>query len=175
MTTLKRIVDIARTRWLMLSARGMIQSVTSAGALSVALLTTPGYAMAEAAANASAPAPDRTQRSATEDTSIRRFRINVSQAPLDDLRQRVLTTRWPDKETVNDQSQGPQLAKIQALAQYWGTQYDWRKVEAKLNSLPQFVTMILAWKSLRSRSGELPFGSSAGVHSAIAVRARQSS
>jgi pimeloyl-ACP methyl ester carboxylesterase len=75
-------------------------------------------------------------------TAIRPFKINVPQTALDDLRKRVQATRWPDKETVNDQSQGPQLAKIQALAQYWGTEYDWRRIEAKLNSLPQFVTKI---------------------------------
>jgi hypothetical protein len=67
---------------------------------------------------------------------------HIPQAALDDLRQRVLATRWPDKETVDDQWQGEQLATIQALVQYWETQYDWRKVESNLNSLPQFTTKI---------------------------------
>ena len=57
-----------------------------------------------------------------------------------DLRRRIAATRWPDKETVTDQSQGVQLAKMQELVRYWGTDYDWRKAEAKLNALPQFVT-----------------------------------
>ena len=59
-----------------------------------------------------------------------------------DLRRRINATRWPDRETVADQSQGVQLATIQALARYWATEYDWRKIEAKLNALPQFITEI---------------------------------
>ena len=73
---------------------------------------------------------------------IRPYHIKVSDAALNDLRQRVKATRWPDKETVNDDSQGVQLATMQKLAKYWGTDYDWRKVEAKLNALPQFMTTI---------------------------------
>ncbi|MFL6743142.1 MAG: epoxide hydrolase family protein, partial [Sphingomicrobium sp.] len=73
---------------------------------------------------------------------IRPFRVNVPDASLADLRHRVLATRWPEKETVNDRSQGVQLAKLQELVRYWGTDYDWRKVEAKLNALPQFITTI---------------------------------
>ena len=73
---------------------------------------------------------------------IRPYHIKVSEAALNDLRQRIKATRWPDKETVNDDSQGVQLATMQKLAKYWGTDYDWRKVEAKLNALPQFMTTI---------------------------------
>jgi hypothetical protein len=68
--------------------------------------------------------------------------LNVREEQLVDLRRRIAATRWPDRETVTDQSQGVQLAKIQELVRYWGTDYDWRKVEAKLNALPQFVTDI---------------------------------
>jgi pimeloyl-ACP methyl ester carboxylesterase len=70
------------------------------------------------------------------------FQVHISNADVDDLRRRVLATRWPSKETVNDPSQGVQLATMQKLAQYWGTDYDWRKVESKLNALPQFTTNI---------------------------------
>src|SRR5258708_4104760 len=77
-----------------------------------------------------------------QDTSIRPFRVNVPDAALADLRGRLAGTRWPDKETVSDGSQGVQLAKLQELVRYWGTDYDWRKVEARLNALPQFVTTI---------------------------------
>ncbi|SHM44891.1 epoxide hydrolase family protein [Mucilaginibacter sp. OK098] len=73
---------------------------------------------------------------------IRPFHINVPEAALTDLRQRVLATRWPDKETVTDRTQGVKLEQIQNLVKYWGTDYDWRKAEAKLNALPQFVTNI---------------------------------
>jgi pimeloyl-ACP methyl ester carboxylesterase len=76
------------------------------------------------------------------DTSIRPFSIHVPEAALMDLKRRVNATRWPDKETVADQSQGAQLARLQPLVQYWGTGYDWRKAEARLNALPQFTTNI---------------------------------
>jgi pimeloyl-ACP methyl ester carboxylesterase len=70
------------------------------------------------------------------------MRVNVPEAELTDLRNRINATRWPDRETVTDQTQGVQLATTQALARYWATDYDWRKVEAKLNALPNFITEI---------------------------------
>src|SRR5271169_4104909 len=96
-----------------------------------ALIAAPCHAMAPAADDAS---PDNV--------TVRPFRVSIPQAALDDLRQRVRSTHWPDKETVPDPSQGAQLAKLQELVRYWGTDYDWRKAEAKLNSLPQFTTNI---------------------------------
>ncbi|MBO7743015.1 epoxide hydrolase [Paenibacillus sp. MWE-103] len=77
-----------------------------------------------------------------ETAAIRPFRVHFSDAELADLRRRILATRWPDKETVSDQSQGVQLATIQALAHYWAADYDWRKFENRLNTIPQFVTTI---------------------------------
>ena len=74
--------------------------------------------------------------------AIRPFRIAVAEAQLIDLRQRIAATRWPDQETANDGSQGPQLAKFQDIIRHWGTAYDWRKVESRLNALPMFVTEI---------------------------------
>jgi pimeloyl-ACP methyl ester carboxylesterase len=79
---------------------------------------------------------------AGESDIIRPFRINIPDAALDDLRRRIAATRWPSKESVADHSQGVQLATIQELARYWGTEYDWRKVEARLNALPMFLTKI---------------------------------
>jgi len=79
---------------------------------------------------------------ASERESIRPFRINVPDEAIANLRQRLATTRWPGRETVTDESQGVQLSKIQELVRYWMTDYDWRKVEAKLNTLPMFVTDI---------------------------------
>ncbi len=73
---------------------------------------------------------------------VRPFRINVPEEDLVELRRRVLATRWPDKETVADPSQGVQLATMQKLARYWGTDYDFRRFEARLNALPQFMTEI---------------------------------
>jgi pimeloyl-ACP methyl ester carboxylesterase len=77
-----------------------------------------------------------------DNTTLRPFRIEVADADLEDLRARILATRWPEKETVTDQSQGPQLATMQALARYWASEYDWRRCEARINALPQFVTEI---------------------------------
>ena len=74
--------------------------------------------------------------------AIRPFRVNVPKARLADLRRRIAATRWPDKETVDDRSQGAPLTKLRELLRYWGTGYDWRKAEAKLNALPQFITTI---------------------------------
>ncbi|PSH70250.1 multidrug MFS transporter [Phyllobacterium brassicacearum] len=73
---------------------------------------------------------------------IRPFRVNVSAESLADLRRRLAATRWPEAETVDDRSQGVQLSRLQALVRYWETDYDWRKAEQKLNSLPQFLTKI---------------------------------
>jgi len=76
-------------------------------------------------------------------TAIRPFHVNkVPEAELTELRKRIKATRWPERETVTDASQGVQLATTQALARYWATDYDWRKVEAKLNALPQFITEV---------------------------------
>ena len=75
-------------------------------------------------------------------SGIRPFRVEFPEESLLDLRRRINATRWPDRETVSDQSQGIQLAKLQPLMRYWGTEYDWRKIEAKMNALPQFVTEI---------------------------------
>ena len=83
-----------------------------------------------------------TPPAAPNDTSIRPFRIHIPDSALQDLRRRVLATRFPEQETVTDPSQGVQLATIRELARYWGTSYDWRKVESQLNALPQFVTTI---------------------------------
>ena len=74
--------------------------------------------------------------------AVRPFRISVPDQQLVDLRRRIAATRWPDQETVNDRSQGVQLKKLQEVLRYWGTEYDWRKVEARLNALPMFMTEI---------------------------------
>jgi pimeloyl-ACP methyl ester carboxylesterase len=98
-------------------------------------------AMGVAAASAVSLLPAHLA-AAAEGNAIRPFRVNVPEEALVDLRRRVSATRWPERETVTDQSQGVQLATIQNLAHYWETGYSWRKVEAKLNALPQFITEI---------------------------------
>jgi pimeloyl-ACP methyl ester carboxylesterase len=79
---------------------------------------------------------------ATENNAIRPFPVNFPEEALIDLRRRIITTKWPDRETVTDETQGMQLATMQELARYWATDYDWRKCEARLNALPQFMTEI---------------------------------
>jgi pimeloyl-ACP methyl ester carboxylesterase len=79
---------------------------------------------------------------AADKTALRPFHVSVPEAELMELRRRIEATRWPEKETVTDASQGVQLATIQKLARYWATDYDWRKVETKLNAVPNFITAI---------------------------------
>src|SRR5262245_12219058 len=82
------------------------------------------------------------QPKGSDTTAIRPFNVNVPETELTELRRRINATRWPDRETVRDQTQGVQLATMQALARYWATDYDWRRVEAKLNSYANFITEI---------------------------------
>ncbi|WUD77344.1 epoxide hydrolase 1 [Streptomyces sp. NBC_00510] len=119
--------DLAR----LLSRRRLL--LTSAGAMTAA--TTGAVGMASRT-------PDAVQERAAEGTGIRPFHVDIPEADLAELRRRVNGTRWPDRETVPDQSQGVQLATMRDLTRYWGSDYDWRKIEAKLNSLPQFKTRI---------------------------------
>jgi pimeloyl-ACP methyl ester carboxylesterase len=95
------------------------------------------------------PLPSETYRNkpvirqqSTDNSEIRKIQVHFPDSDLADLRNRILSTKWPEKETVFDQTQGVQLETMQRLARYWATDYDWRKVEARLNSLPQFLTQI---------------------------------
>ena len=85
---------------------------------------------------------ERGTQQAADNTAIRPFQVHVPEAELTELRRRVQSTKWPERETVADATQGVQLATMQALARYWATDYDWRKIETKLNALPQFITAI---------------------------------
>jgi pimeloyl-ACP methyl ester carboxylesterase len=88
-------------------------------------------------------APQREATMGKESTDVRPFQpTKVPEAEIQELRRRINATRWPERETVNDASQGVQLETMQALARYWANEYDWRKVETKLNALPQFITNI---------------------------------
>ncbi|MGO4261056.1 epoxide hydrolase family protein [Lysobacter sp. TAB13] len=115
----------------------LVPSSIAASLLSLGLFASSAYAQSVASVDATAAVG-----ASAEDRAIRPFRVAVPEAALADLRKRVLATRWPERETVGDQSQGAQLAKLQELVSYWGTDYDWRKVETKLNALPMFVTKI---------------------------------
>ncbi len=100
-----------------------------------------GILGAAAAAGAVGFLPGR-RAAAAESSAIRPFRINIPEAALTDLRRRIAETPWPEKQTVADASQGVQLATMQKIARYWQTGHDWRKIEARLNGLPQFMTEI---------------------------------
>jgi pimeloyl-ACP methyl ester carboxylesterase len=95
---------------------------------------------------------------ADKGNSIRAFHVHIPDEALVDLRRRISATRWPERENVSDFSQGVQLASIKPLVQYWGTDYDWRKVEAKFNALPQFMTEIdgldIQFTHVRSRHSD---------------------
>ena len=99
-------------------------------------------ALAASAATAASSRVSRQARAETKSDAIREFHVNVPESELAELRRRINATRWPDRETVSDATQGVQLATTQALARYWATEYDWRKCEARLNALPQFITEI---------------------------------
>jgi pimeloyl-ACP methyl ester carboxylesterase len=109
---------------------------TAATTVAAGSLALPGLFLSERSTAMNAV----TQPSGSE--AIREFHVNVPEADLADLRRRVLATKWPERETVADTTQGVQLATMQALARYWATEYDWRKVEARLNALPNFITEI---------------------------------
>src|SRR5262245_24240772 len=99
--------------------------------------------VALAAATIPVVAGDSSTTGTGEDrTAIRPFHVKIPEAELTDLRRRINTTKWPEPETVTDASQGVQLATMQKLARYWATEYDWRKAEAKLNAVPNFITEI---------------------------------
>ena len=118
-----------------LSRRRFMRSAMAAGAgvLPLALATTSACASADKATQFVLP---------TTSKAVAPFKIRMAQAALDDLKTRLANTRWPNKEPVRDWSQGVPLAKAQALAEYWRTHYDWRRVERELNALPQFRTNI---------------------------------
>jgi pimeloyl-ACP methyl ester carboxylesterase len=123
---------------------------TAASVMSRRTLLRNSAAMAALAAfSPIAHTAEMTQKESTmtqtsdDKNAIRPFpQLNVPEADLADLRRRINTTKWPERELVPDATQGVQLGTIQALARYWGTEYDWRKVEARLNALPQFITEI---------------------------------
>jgi pimeloyl-ACP methyl ester carboxylesterase len=112
--------------------RAVLAAAAAAGAFGLASTATPSTAAPAAGAASAVQA----------DNAIRPFRTDVPEEALVELRRRVAATRWPERETVADDSQGVPLATLQQLARYWATDYDWRKVEARLNSLPQFITAI---------------------------------
>ena len=116
----------------------------AATTLALFLMDTPSYAQTIEKEITVSPLTSLQLSALTQKTTadIRPFHIDIPEAKLVDLRRRIAATQWPDREIVSDATQGVQLATMQKLASYWATEYDWRKMEAKLNALPQFVTTI---------------------------------
>ena len=129
----KPMTDVGYRR----TRRSFLVGSAAVGALSFLRFGSSSYAEASGINERSTPPP-----AGAGDTVIRPFHVHFPDADLTDLRRRIVAARWPEKETVGDVTQGVQLATMQKLAQYWASNYDWRKVEARLNALPQFVTMI---------------------------------
>src|SRR5579872_5229161 len=102
----------------------------------------PGMTGAWSTARRSPAMTEDAQQASSDKTAIRPFHVGFPEAELTELRRRVNATRWPERETVTDDSQGVRLAMMQDLARYWATDYDWGKCEAKLNALPNFMTEI---------------------------------
>jgi pimeloyl-ACP methyl ester carboxylesterase len=145
------VVAIAqRRKWRKVEDKKMLKTnnrknvAAMAGLFAVALSGVFSRALAAPAAGAAALASalSSSQPQAPQDTAVRPFRISVPQSDLDELRKRIVATRWPGKETAADGSQGVPLTTMQGLVRYWATDYDWRKAEATLNAIPQFVTNI---------------------------------
>jgi pimeloyl-ACP methyl ester carboxylesterase len=121
------------------SRRDFLATAAAAGTLGMV----PAVLQAGPAASNAASRKENTMSSESANaTGLRPFRVAVPDDAIRELRRRIAATRWPPREAVNDRSQGAQLAKIQPLVRYWGGEYDWRKAEARLNALPQFMTTI---------------------------------
>ena len=116
--------------------RNAFSSITTC-AVGLGLLAASGQAQ-----NTQTTATQPKNDANVDEDAIRPFHINIPDEALADLRRRIAATKWPERESVSDATQGVQLATMQKLAHYWATDYDWRKVEARLNALPQFVTTI---------------------------------
>jgi pimeloyl-ACP methyl ester carboxylesterase len=121
-----------------ITKHNLLAIAAAMSALGLAQVAVPSHAQTVVGAEGNSS----IQREAVEDQSIRPFHASIPEAAIADLRQRIAGTRWPERETVNDRSQGVQLEPFQELVRYWGTDYDWRKAEAKLNAYPQFLTRI---------------------------------
>ena len=119
------------------SRRSVLAVSAAAGAVSFL----PMHVAAQSGARSSQPSMQGDSKMTTKD-EIRPFSFNAAESELVDLRKRVNAAKWPEREQVTDDSQGVQLETIQKLARYWATEYDWRKVEARLNALPNFITSI---------------------------------
>jgi pimeloyl-ACP methyl ester carboxylesterase len=141
-TTMKQPEDCSRRGFLKASSMLGLAVAFGPEAIGEAFAEPKSKATDEEETMAQSSATQRGSEAAGDKAAIRPFHVNFPDAELAELRRRVNATRWPERETVADETQGVQLATTQKLARYWGADYDWRKCEARLNALPQFMTNI---------------------------------
>jgi pimeloyl-ACP methyl ester carboxylesterase len=134
--------QISRRGALKLGAASLMASLVPPSALAATRTASPPSERLKEHTMTAASATQGASTRAADNPAIRPFQVKFPKSELTELHRRINATKWPERETVTDQSQGVQLATIQKLARYWATEYDWRKCEAKLNSLPQFITEI---------------------------------
>jgi pimeloyl-ACP methyl ester carboxylesterase len=139
---MKQPEDRSRRRFLKASSVLGMAAAFSPGAIAEAFADSKSKATQKEDTMTQTSGTQRGGEQAGDKTAIRPFHVNVPETELTDLRRRIKATKWPEREQVTDDSQGVQLDTIQKLARYWGTEYDWRKVEARLNALPNFITNI---------------------------------
>src|SRR5215813_4432535 len=140
--TMKQRDDRSRRRFLKLSSMLGLTAALSPGAVAEIFAQSKFRAVQKENTMTQTSATQPTSDQTTNETAIRPFQFNFTDAELADLRKRINATKWPERELVNDTSQGVQLATMQKLARYWGTDYDPRKGEAKLKAVPHFITEI---------------------------------
>ena len=139
---MKQQDDRSRRGFLKASSTLGLAIAFSPAAISKAFADSESKVAARENATTRTSAAEPSSEPAADGTTIRPFHVNFPEAEVTDLRRRVNATRWPEKETVTDTTQGVQLETTRALARYWGTDYDWRKCEARLKALPHFITEI---------------------------------
>jgi pimeloyl-ACP methyl ester carboxylesterase len=139
---MKQAEDRSRRRFLKQSSMLGLAVAFSPGTISEAFADSKSKTIQEEETMTQTSATQPASEQVADKTAIRPFQFNFPDAELTELRRRVNATKWPERELVNDASQGVQLATMQKLARYWGTDYNWRKGEAKLKALPHFVTEI---------------------------------
>src|SRR5437016_6441889 len=139
---MKQAEERSRRRFLKESSMLGLAVAFSPGTIAEAFADSKSKTIQEEDTMTQTTATQLSSKQASESTTIRPFHFEAPQSDLADLRQRIKATKWPEREQVADASQGVQLATMQALAKYWANSHDWRKCEAKINAVPNFITEI---------------------------------
>src|SRR5215213_7516906 len=149
-------LEAVQWRLMAASAFGLLSLASPSGAQTVTAATKERTMTSQLQYSIPAQSRPPVEDTSSDATAIRPFHYHAPDAALAELRRRIVATQWPEKETVGDESQGVPLATMRELARHWATDYDWRKCEAQLNALPQFMTQIdgltsISFMSVRAR------------------------